>query len=50
MKVLLSTLITVGLLALAVGAAPTAQSGNDLFQQALVKERTDGNVAAAIGG
>ena len=35
------------MLALAVGAV-VAQSGNDLFQQALVKERTDGNMAAAI--
>ena len=47
MKALLSTAITVGMLALGVGAV-VAQSGSDLFQQALVKERTDGNMAAAI--
>lgn len=47
MKALVSTVITIGMLALGVGAV-VAQSGNDLFQQALVKERTDGNMAAAI--
>ena len=40
-------MVTIGLLALGVSAV-VAQSGNDLFQQALVKERTDGNVSAAI--
>jgi hypothetical protein len=47
MKALSPIVITIGMLALAVGAV-VAQSGNDLFQQALVKERTEGNMAAAI--
>ena len=47
MKARISILITVTMLALAVGVV-IAQSGNDLFQQALVKERTEGNMAAAI--
>ena len=29
-------------------AAPAAQSANDLFQQALTKERTEGNLPEAI--
>src|SRR5262245_47303946 len=47
MKALISTVITISMLALAVGAV-VAQSGSDLFQQALVKERTEGNMEAAI--
>jgi len=47
MKACIATLITIGMLALGISAV-VAQSGNDLFQQALVKERTEGNPAAAI--
>jgi Tol biopolymer transport system component len=47
MKTLVATAITISLLAFGASAL-TAQSGNDLFQQALVKERTEGNPAAAI--
>ena len=47
MKALLSIAITIALLAFGASAL-VAQSGNDLFQQALVKERTDGNMTAAI--
>ena len=48
MKVVLTILmITIGVFALVTGAV-LAQSGNDLFQQALVKERTEGNLPEAI--
>ncbi len=47
MRALVSTVITIGMLALGVGTI-VAQSGNELFQQALVKERTEGNMSAAI--
>src|SRR5262245_15652313 len=46
MKTVMAVMITVGLLVLNVGAL--AQSGNDLFQQALVKDRTEGNLPEAI--
>ena len=43
-------ILTVAILALTIFATPClAQSANDLFQQALVKERTDGDLTAAIG-
>src|SRR2546428_13361517 len=47
MKIVLTVVMIVGMLALASGAV-LAQSGNDLFQQALVKERTEGNLPEAI--
>src|SRR5436189_276365 len=48
MKIVLTVLmITVGVFALVSGAV-LAQTGNDLFQQALVKERTEGNLPEAI--
>ena len=47
MKTVLSVVIAIGMLGL-VSSAALAQSGNDLFQQALVKERTEGNMAEAI--
>jgi Tol biopolymer transport system component len=46
MRSVVATVVTLALLA--IGAGLGTQSGNDLFQQALVKERTDGNVPAAI--
>ena len=46
MRSVVATVVTLALLALGAGLA--AQSGNDLFQQALVKERTEGNPTAAI--
>ena len=47
MKTIRTLIIAIGLLAW-TGAAVHAQSGNDLFQKALVKERTEGNIAEAI--
>ena len=47
MKTLITAVFTISLLTIGVGAA-AAQSGYDLFQQALVKERADGNLAEAI--
>ena len=47
MKKSLIVAIAIATLSL-VGGAVLAQSGNDLFQQALVKERTEGNMAEAI--
>ena len=47
MKTLIMAVFTISLLTISVGAA-AAQSGYDLFQQALVKERADGNLAEAI--
>src|SRR5438094_5058605 len=47
MKKVLSVVIAIAMLAL-VGGVVLAQGGNDLFQQALVKERTDGNLPEAI--
>lgn len=47
MKIVLTVVIAIGMLAL-IGGVVLAQSGNDLFQQALVKERTEGNIAEAI--
>ena len=47
MKAFVTSVITMALVVLGVGAV-IAQSGNDLFQQALVKERTNGDMAAAI--
>ena len=47
MKTILTVVIAIVMLSL-VGGAVLAQSGNDLFQQALVKERTEGNMAEAI--
>jgi Tol biopolymer transport system component len=47
MRSLVSTAIAIGLLMLGV-AAVVAQNGNDVFQQGLVKERTDGDITAAL--
>lgn len=47
MKTVSNLAIAIGLLALPAGGM-LAQSGNDLFQQALVKERSEGNFAEAI--
>src|SRR5438105_11320383 len=47
MKNVLTVVIAMGMLAL-IGGTILAQSGNDLFQQALVKERTEGNLPEAI--
>ena len=47
MKTVMTVLITLGMLVL-LGGAVLAQTGNDLFQQALVKERTEGNLPEAI--
>jgi Tol biopolymer transport system component len=47
MKVVSKIAIAVGMLAL-ISVAIMAQNGNDLFQQALVKERTEGNLQEAI--
>src|SRR5262245_23190727 len=47
MKIVLKVKIAIGLLAL-IGGSVLAQSGNELFQQALVKERTEGNLQEAI--
>src|SRR5947209_8417381 len=47
MKIVSRAVIAIAIVAL-VGGAILAQSGNDLFQQALVKERTEGNIAEAI--
>jgi roadblock/LC7 domain-containing protein len=47
MKTIRNLIIAAALLALA-SAALHGQSGNDLFQRALVKERTEGNFAEAI--
>src|SRR4249920_1886106 len=47
MKNIRTIVIAIAMLALVSGVI-VAQSGNDLFQQALVKERTEGNLAEAI--
>lgn len=47
MKTVSTVVIAIATLALASGAV-LAQNGNDLFQQALVKERTEGNFTEAI--
>jgi Tol biopolymer transport system component len=47
MRILLPTAITLAMLALGMNQVG-AQSGNDLFQQALVKQRTAGNLPEAI--
>jgi Tetratricopeptide repeat/WD40-like Beta Propeller Repeat len=47
MKFLLAVGIAISMFVVLLGAG-VAQSGNDLFQQALVKERTEGNMAEAI--
>src|SRR6185295_5904841 len=47
MKNILTVTIAMVMLAL-VGGSVLAQSGNDLFQQALVKQRTEGNLPEAI--
>lgn len=47
MKTISMIVAAVAILALASGAM-LAQNGNDLFQQGLVKERTDGDYAGAI--
>jgi len=46
-KIVLKIAIAVGMLTL-IGGVLVAQTGNDLFQQALVKERTEGNLQEAI--
>jgi len=46
-KIVLKVAIAVGMLTLIAGVL-VAQTGNDLFQQALVKERTEGNLQEAI--
>src|ERR1039457_4329399 len=43
---LISTLFLA--LSMLAAAAPAAENANDLFQQALVKERTEGNLPEAI--
>jgi Tol biopolymer transport system component len=47
MKAFVATVVTAGLLAWGASGL-VAQNGNDLFQQALVKERTAGDLNAAI--
>src|SRR5262245_5205265 len=47
MKIVLKAMTAIGMLAL-IGGLVLGQTGNDLFQQALVKERTEGNLAEAI--
>src|SRR5262249_3662118 len=47
MKIVLRLATAIAMLALG-GLALTAQNGNDLFQQALIKERTQGDVPSAI--
>jgi len=47
MKIILKVMIAIGMLAF-IGGVILAQTGNDLFQQALVKERTEGNLPDAI--
>ena len=47
MKILLILVTAITMLALVAGGV-MAQSGNELFSQALLKERTEGNMAEAI--
>src|SRR6187200_1834535 len=47
MKTIRTLIIVTGLIALLVGAVH-AETGNDLFQKALVKQNTEGNMAEAI--
>ena len=47
MRILLTVVTAIGMLGMIAGAV-LAQSGNELFSQALSKERTEGNMAEAI--